>query len=690
MKNEKKMYAMTIGIIVSILTVGFLSSGRGRVNTFDANASNSYSLTLSSEKNRLFDAESTSAAKSGNATLYTDFGDNPIEVAYSGFLDTAIEGVWHTLQTDASFEVTDVLSGISSIKITASSAATIGLYWSFNGVYETSNYASLMLEADTTYSYAFDSGSLPNYFRLLNEGGEVAITGIEASYACSNVDYAIAAPSISLSDSTISWDAVTNAESYEIYADGTLLDTVTQTSYTLSITDIGVYSIYVKAITTKTGFTDSEASSSLSYIVYPSVISTATSWDRDGLYGDDWTRTGSFDTGVGEGCDMKAGARMIMAHAITSSTSYLEVPMRVFYRTGETYPEFYVYVNENLVRADGYSTDYVTTISVSFVTFAYNLSDYVGQTVLIEFYEAASTHTVLNNVALSAAPELSETTSWTGVEFAADANVWFTDRDYASKSEGADLKGGYYAWFQVSVTSELRYLNVGVRMYAGQDTAQAYMKVVIDGTAISATNSDYTTFPIPLSDSIYIYTYDLNDCVGTNVFIKITNESATNHMVLTSIALGDSDNHTASDNTFVSSFDFTTSGNGRSLWTITGSNTGVGEGADLQGGQRSSYGSMSYSTAVLSDYEFMKVKGRMFNGQDSNDGSFTVTVGGTTVYPVGSSSDATLSCTTDNSSIYYYDLSDYIDTTVNIVITCTSNTYHCVIQTIDFVATSAS
>lgn len=645
----------------------------------------------------------------------------------------------------------------------------------------------------------------------------------------------LAAPTLTLTDKTVSWEAVPGAYTYMVFLNGSYVAEQTETSYEISATDIGAYSITVRSC-----FGDqlSESSEPIAYKILPSVVATATSWDRDGLYGDDWIRTGDFDTGVGEGCDMKAGARMMMAHEITEDTDYLSITMRVFVRDGETYPRFYVYVDGNVVRASGSDYDFVTCESDAGVTYIYDLSDYVGETVIIEFYEAASTHTCLQKVELLGAtgPEkststswdrdafydewwmegsfntgvgegvdfngagstaeiilditadlpyftvglrqfvgqdtvnatlglyvndtflntasgeqyayseiqdtaylwswdlssyvgqtvtlklasftssanhcvvtlarlnatdesnypgidlpLSTVTSWTGTEFAADTNVTFTDRSYATKNEGADLNGGYSAAFKVALTSELTYLNIGARMYAGQDTSSAYLKVTANGVTIKAVNSDYETFPVPVVDDVYIYTYDLSAYVGKNVAIEITNESSTNHLVLTSVALGSTDNHTAPDNTesYVTSFDFTSSGNGRSLWTISGSNTGVGEGADLQGSQAGSYGSMTYNFAVTSGYEYMKVKGRMFNGQDTSDATFQVTANGTVILPVGSETDATLPCTTDDSSTYYYDLSSYIDTTVTIAITCTSATHHCVIQTVDFVSSAS-
>lgn len=74
------------------------------------------------------------------------------------------------------------------------------------------------------------------------------------------------APIISLSNSTLTITAVSNATSYAIYSNNALLTTITTTSVDLStlITTAGTYTIY--AIAKATGYVDSEASNEVSYI----------------------------------------------------------------------------------------------------------------------------------------------------------------------------------------------------------------------------------------------------------------------------------------------------------------------------------------------------------------------------------------------------------------------------------------
>ena len=75
------------------------------------------------------------------------------------------------------------------------------------------------------------------------------------------------APTISISNSTLTITAVDNATSYAIYSNNALLTTITTTSVDLStlITTAGTYTIY--AIAKATGYVDSEKSNSVSYTV---------------------------------------------------------------------------------------------------------------------------------------------------------------------------------------------------------------------------------------------------------------------------------------------------------------------------------------------------------------------------------------------------------------------------------------
>ncbi len=72
----------------------------------------------------------------------------------------------------------------------------------------------------------------------------------------------LTAPQLSLDEATktISWPAVENADGYEVYEDGKLVSSQTETSYTIAHTETGTYKYKVKATSTNSDFIASELS----------------------------------------------------------------------------------------------------------------------------------------------------------------------------------------------------------------------------------------------------------------------------------------------------------------------------------------------------------------------------------------------------------------------------------------------
>ena len=79
----------------------------------------------------------------------------------------------------------------------------------------------------------------------------------------------LAAPQLSLDKDTktISWIAVENADGYEVFEDGELVSSQSETSYTITHTETGIYNYAVKATTTKKDYSESQFSDELSYII---------------------------------------------------------------------------------------------------------------------------------------------------------------------------------------------------------------------------------------------------------------------------------------------------------------------------------------------------------------------------------------------------------------------------------------
>ncbi|MCH5147636.1 MAG: hypothetical protein J1F61_06550, partial [Clostridiales bacterium] len=83
----------------------------------------------------------------------------------------------------------------------------------------------------------------------------------------------LVAPVISLNQSTgvITWNAVLNANYYEVYEGETVVAKQTATSYTIKKTAVGSYTYSVKAFSVLSSYTASEYSNSVTYVIEPKV-----------------------------------------------------------------------------------------------------------------------------------------------------------------------------------------------------------------------------------------------------------------------------------------------------------------------------------------------------------------------------------------------------------------------------------
>lgn len=670
------------------------------------------------------------------------------------------------------------------------------------------NSAFLKTSSDLSYDFDTTISTKQTLYVVASDSTGAYLDGPSSNSVEFVAPSSLEAPLISFDSAskTVSWSAVSNALTYMVFENGSFMVETDKLAYTVTDTNVGAYSITVNA---KYGDLMSGYSNAVVYKVLPETIATAVKWDRAGLYGDDWTRSGSFNEGVGEGCDMQAGASMLMAHAITADCQYLRVSMRVFHRDGETYPKFYVYVDGVLSRAIGSANDYVTTDLDAGATFDYDLTSKVGETVIIEFKETASTHTCITGVsmvkalgaslssktswsrsefydewfcegtfntgvgegvdftgsgaasiilnitantrffnvgirqfenqdsdkahlalyangtlvktadgddyavssldgstmvyawdlseyinqnvtfkfaslvssvnhcvgtsfALTATSEstvpgngmvLANATAWTGDQISSD-EAWVKSSGAVLRNEGFDLAHGESAMTKIAIASSTEYLNIKSRMYAGQDSGASLLQVKVNGVAIKAVNSDFDTFPVPVSDSEFVYAYDLSAFTELKPVITILNASdSANHMVLTNVEFGAADAHTAADNYNVAVTDFDRAYL-YSKWTISGSNTGVGEGVDLQGA-----GTMSYQYTVDAATKLVNVKTRIFNGQDSDNASFVFKAGNTVIKAVNNSADScVLPADTDNSTWWTFDLSSYVGSQITVSI----------------------
>ena len=160
---------------------------------------------------------------------------------------------------------------LSEIKVTTQPTKTtyvVGEKFDKTGMVVTAVYTDKTEKAVTNYTFAptdelgvTDKEIVVTYTEKgVTKSATVSVTVVEAT------PDALDAPVVALGEDSISWGAVKDATAYEVYVDGTLVDTVTTTEYALDLAS-GSYEITVKAIFVKGDKkVTSEASNTVNYI----------------------------------------------------------------------------------------------------------------------------------------------------------------------------------------------------------------------------------------------------------------------------------------------------------------------------------------------------------------------------------------------------------------------------------------
>ena len=126
-----------------------------------------------------------------------------------------------------------------------------------------------LVDTVTTTEYALDlaSGSYEITVKATFVKGDKKVT----SEASNTVNYIynsqLGAPLLAVNDNVVTWQAVEKADKYVVYVNDEEKQTITETSYTVAETDIGVYKIAVVAKDSTGERTDSDKSNVVSYIV---------------------------------------------------------------------------------------------------------------------------------------------------------------------------------------------------------------------------------------------------------------------------------------------------------------------------------------------------------------------------------------------------------------------------------------
>ncbi|MCD8372920.1 MAG: hypothetical protein LUD27_06445 [Clostridia bacterium] len=399
-------------------------------------------------------------------------------------------------------------------------------------------------------SYSITVQAVSSTYGYTDSSASEAVT-----YTLDSEPEVLAAPVLILNDNVVSWDAVENAVSYEVYVNSKLVSEQTATSYTITNTDIGEYAVTVIAVGNGATYTNSAASEAVTFSI-TKLNERTNSWTSKGSENteieDNWSLYGTC-WGSSEGADITANSYWYGTIDLTGLDT-LSLDVRLYARDGETDPYLYVSVvvdgNETIIRAIGSDSDYIVMSSASgsvydsFQTLTYDLAAYIGQTVEIRVGITQGSHCVIGSIEFSYDGTINRTVnSWTDKTAIVDA--WSLSGTYDSGvGEGADLNSANSYWYAKIDLTDLDTLTLQARTFVrdGETNAHLYVSVVVDGeeTVIAANGSESNYVVIDTTDSTYdsfqTYTYDLTAYEGKTVEIRIGIYQGT-HCVIGSIEL---------------------------------------------------------------------------------------------------------------------------------------------------------
>lgn len=169
--------------------------------------------------------------------------------------------------------------------------------------------------------------------------------------------------------------------------------------------DLLDYADQITSIEIVNGSKGSAAIDSISFVESKMGFSKLTSWDIDQLF-KNWTAEGKVSR-HNEGLCLEVESKkasITNVVPISAQACYLNISFRMFIRpvgtAQELPPKVSVYVNDQLIRAIGNNQDYVTVDSDDYITFAYDLSQYVGESVTIKIMSVSGQHACFNKIYL--------------------------------------------------------------------------------------------------------------------------------------------------------------------------------------------------------------------------------------------------------------------------------------------------
>ena len=283
-------------------------------------------------------------------------------------------------------------------------------------------------------------------------------------------------------------------------------------------------------------------------------------WDGKAAILEGWEVVGSYDAGVGEGADLHVdgldgwSSLKLEEREIKTDSYLLRTGARVFVRGGETNPRFVLKVTYNdetyIIKAVGSLTDYVEfdTTDAKFDStnyYYYDLSQFVGQTVTVEYGITQGTHAVVQYLEFfgTEAKEYGVKGQQGKKDMILGDDKWVIvgDQD-AGVGEGADIKGSG-SYLKNTFTIGEHYCSTltfqGRVFHRDGETYPEVVLVVVDGgqeivVRESNAEADYVYFD---QDSLATFTYDLSQFAGKTVEVRLALQNAATHCVITYIEI---------------------------------------------------------------------------------------------------------------------------------------------------------
>lgn len=199
----KKKVLLLLTTIVSVFSLGFVfltNANNMDFSNFASATSESYSISMSSTKNKLF-SETGSTPYSGEKTIKTNLG-NDIDFSYSNVM--GLNNTWHVLKNGGCFYNKTPIHGLSSLTINfKNDDKNFKLYWSFDGTFNNENiYLGTSSSSD---AFVFDfNGEYPYYVKFENSSGvNLNVASVDLCFSCQENVYQITASSDDLTKGSV-------------------------------------------------------------------------------------------------------------------------------------------------------------------------------------------------------------------------------------------------------------------------------------------------------------------------------------------------------------------------------------------------------------------------------------------------------------------------------------------------------